>query len=97
MSWAIDFTGTKSDVAKKVTEELDKVATRYEGKEEAKDVLAAKERILAIVQAVALTKEPSELPGWNAVSVRAAGSHSLTENGIAEAKMTFTISRKHVD
>lgn len=96
MSWAIDVKGSKSDVAEMVTKQLDGVAKNYEGKEEANDVLFAKERILALVKAVALTKEPSSLPGWNAVSVKASGSHSLTENGIAKAEMTITVCRVHV-
>lgn len=52
MSWSIDVVGTKSDVVKKVTEQLDKVAASYEGKEEGKDVVAVKERILSIVEAM---------------------------------------------
>lgn len=93
MSWAIDVTGTKSEVSEKVTEQLDAVAARYEGKEEAKDVRVAKERILAIVEAVDLAEEGS---AWNAISVRAAGSHAISERGITHAQMTFAIWRKHV-
>lgn len=52
MSWSIDVVGTKSDVVKKVTEQLDKVAASYEGKEEGKDIVAVKERILSIVEAM---------------------------------------------
>lgn len=54
MRWRIDVTGTKSGVAKQVTEQLDQIATNrdaaIEGKDLVKDVLAAKERILAIVE-----------------------------------------------
>lgn len=34
MSWAIEITGTKKAVAKKVIEQLDKIAAGYAGKEE---------------------------------------------------------------
>jgi hypothetical protein len=91
MSWAISMVGTKSDVSAKAAAELDKIAANYEGKEEAKDVLAAKERILAIVEAVDLEE------GWNAISVKATGSHSLSDKGITKAEMTIAIWRKHVD
>jgi hypothetical protein len=94
MSWSIDVTGSKSDVAEKVTNQLDKIAERYKGNEEGKDVLVAKERILAIVQAVDL---PASGFGPNVVHVKAAGSHILNENGISSAQMTFIIARKRVD
>jgi hypothetical protein len=49
MRWRIDVTGTKSGVAKQVTEQLDQIAAGFEGKEVVKDVIVAKERILALV------------------------------------------------
>ncbi|HMI84856.1 MAG TPA: hypothetical protein VK550_12235 [Polyangiaceae bacterium] len=52
MSWSIDVVGTKSDVVEEVTEQLDKIAASYDGKEEGKDVVAVKERILSIVEAM---------------------------------------------
>jgi hypothetical protein len=97
MSWSIDVTGTKSAVVKKVTEQLDKIAANYEGKEEAKDVLAAKERILALVAAVDL--EPAEEgkpPSPNAIQVKASGSHALTAKGIDGARMSINVTRAHL-
>jgi hypothetical protein len=97
MSWSIDVTGTKSAVVKKVTEQLDKIAASYEGKEEAKDVLAAKERILALVGAVDL--EPAEEgkpPSPNAIQVKANGSHALTAKGIDGARMSINVTRTHL-
>jgi hypothetical protein len=147
MSWAIDVTGTKSAVAKKVTEQLDKIAASYEGTEEAKDVhvakerilaivadmdlepgstvakkvtkmaeqldkiaksaasqkekdkekakevmLAAKERILAIVDAVDLEAD-ADGPAWNAIQVKANGTHNLSAKGIVDARMAISVIR----
>lgn len=94
MSWVIDMTGTKSAVAIKVTEQLDRIAKNYDGKEEAKDVILAKIRILALVAAVDL---PEKSPEWNAVKVTGSGSHKLTAGGIAEAHMTISVKRTLID
>ena len=69
MSWSVSIVGTKAAVAKKAAEAFDAAAKNYEGKEEAKDVLAAKERAL-----VALAEAPAN--GGNGVSVEANGSRS---------------------
>jgi uncharacterized tellurite resistance protein B-like protein len=94
MSWVIDMTGTKSSVANKVTEQLDRIAKNYDGKQEAKDVLLAKERILALVAALDLPEKSTE---WNAVRVTGSGSHTLTANGIADAHVTFSVKRTRID
>ena len=97
MSWAIDVTGTKSAVVKKVTEELDKIAAQYEGKEEAKDVLAAKERILALVAAIDLeTPQVGAAAPPNAIQVKANGSHALTAKGLDGARMSINVTRTHL-
>lgn len=87
MSWSIEVVGTKAGVAKHVAESLDKTAKMYEGKEEAKDVHAAKERILAAVEAMDL-----EGQGY-AVKVSASGSQSWTGKGAVYAVMRIEISR----
>lgn len=147
MSWAIDVTGTKSAVAKKVTEQLDKIAASYGKEEEAKDVLVAKERILAIVATMDLEPESTvvkkvtkmaeqldkiakaaasakdkdkekakedvlaakerilaiveamdleadaEGPAWNAIQVKANGTHNLSAKGIVDARMAISVMR----
>ncbi len=146
MSWSINVTGTKSAVAKKVTELVEKVAaspqvieqnltaakaklsstqseatadpkasadqkkavaalkltvadlsTRLiEAKEDASDVLVAKERILALVSSLVLEPDASDepnTPAWNAVEVKAAGSRDLSEKGIVGARMAFSVVR----
>lgn len=103
MSWVIDITGSKSGVANKVTEQLDRIAKTYEGKEEANDIVMAKERILALVSAIELPEKSTE---WNAVKVTASGSHKLTTPRLVDGKMiygidsahvTFSVKRTHVD
>lgn len=100
MSWSINVTGTKSVVAKQVTEQLDRVAASYEGKEEGKDILAVKERILSIVGAMDLhiegaTKAQIERgEGEYAVIVRANGSHAWDASGIHGANFAMAIGRR---
>lgn len=90
MSWSIDVAGTKNGVVKNVTEQLDKAAASYDGKEEAKDVVAVKERILSIVEAVDVRDEGA---GEYAVYVKANGSHAWNANGILSAHFVVTIGR----
>jgi hypothetical protein len=92
MSWGIEITGSKAGVAKKVVEQLDKIATTYQGKEEGKDVLAAKERILATIEALELGVDKHGFD-WNAVIVKASGSHSVSDKGIWSATMTISVTR----
>jgi hypothetical protein len=90
MSWSIDVVGTKSAVLKKVTEHLDKAAASYEGKEEGKDIVAVKERILAIVEAMEVSDDPEE----RAVFVKANGSHTLmSDNKIVVANLAMRVGR----
>ncbi len=94
MSWGIDVTGTKAGALKKVAEQLDRIAATYEGKEEGKDVLAAKERIVSLVEALALGPDQYGTD-WNAVNVKAGGSHSTTsgDKPLLSATMQITVSR----
>lgn len=99
MSWAIDVVGTKSDVVQKVTEQLDKVAASYEGKEEGKDVVAVKARILSIVEAMDMrgdedTSDKSEEGEEKfAIYVKANGSHAWNGRGIVVANLEMRVGR----
>lgn len=92
MSWSIEYTGSKEGVKAKVVEQLDKVAASYDGKAEAKDVLAAKERIVALVDALDLGTDAYGTV-WNAVKVSANGSHSWTEKGVTSANFQVSVVR----
>ncbi len=94
MSWGISITGTRKAVIAKVSAQLDKIAAGYEGKEEANDVRAAKDRILAIVDGLELCTDQYGVE-WNAVDVKAGGSHSTVgnEGKIISATMQITVSR----
>lgn len=94
MSWSIEVTGTKAGAAKKVSEGLDKIAANYKGQEEAKDVLAAKERILSLIAAADLTSDG--YADWNVVIVKAGGSHSVSAKGIMNASMQLSVVRSSV-
>lgn len=91
MSWSIEITGTKEGVAKKAAEQLDKIAASYAGKEEGKDVLAVKERVLALVAACDLVSD--SYTTWNAVNVKANGSHSQTPTGILGGSFQVAVTR----
>ncbi len=91
MSWSIEVTGTKEGVKTKVAEQMDKIAAGYAGKEEGHDVLSAKDRIVALVDACDLT--PESYANWNAVIVKANGSHSTTGKGIASASFQVQVTR----
>jgi hypothetical protein len=92
MSWGIEITGTKEGAAKKVAESFDKMAANYAGKEEGKDIIAAKDRILALIDACDLTTDPYGM-GWNAVNVKASGSHGWTDKGLTTASMQINVTR----
>jgi hypothetical protein len=91
VSWSIEFTGSKSGVSAAVTEALDKVAASYEGKEEAKDVLACKDRILSLIAATQLSKDG--YTDWNPVIVKASGSHTTFTDGIGAASFQVSVTR----
>jgi hypothetical protein len=104
MSWSIDVVGTKKDVMQKVTEQLDKVAASYDGKEEGKDVVAVKDRILSIVEAMdgdeekaAPTKAekaaPTKATEEFAIYVKANGSHAWSGDKIVVANLEMRIGR----
>lgn len=87
MSWGFEFTGTQTAVKAAVAVECDKVAANYAGKEEGKDVLAVKDRLLSLIGAMAFDEYS------NSVLVKASGSHSSTSDGILGASFTVSIQR----
>lgn len=91
MSWSIEVTGTKLGAAKKVAAEMDKIAANYSGQAEAGDVLAVKERLLAIIDASDLSDGY-----FNCVVVKANGSHATGAKGLLGASCTFSVSRTAV-
>lgn len=91
MSWGIEHTGTKDAVIAAVTTDLDRTAKSYEGKEEAKDVLSAKERIVSLINALDLSKDT--YTDWNGVTVKANGSHSTSGAGVSSASFNVSVVR----
>ena len=94
MSWSIDITGTKAGASKKVAEQLDKQAASCGDKEEAKDVLFAKERILSLIEAMQLASDG--YVDWNVVIVKANGLHSSGATGLMSATMQISVARSNV-
>lgn len=80
MSWSIQRTGTREAVATAVAADLDKSAAQYEGHEEQKDILAAKERILAVIAGLDMTPD-TWCPVYG-VQVTASGSASKYSSNI---------------
>jgi hypothetical protein len=87
MSWYIDVVGTKAGVARHVTEKLAHAEAMYAGKPEGDDVRAAKERILALIEACDLESDTY------AVKVSARGSHSWNTKGLMSASMSIEVTR----
>lgn len=91
MSWSIKLTGTKAGASKEVAAQMDKIAAQYAAKPEADDVVAAKARILALIEAADLT--PDAYTKWNALDIAASGSHSTTDKGVTSASMQLSVAR----
>jgi hypothetical protein len=88
MSWGYEKTGTPDALVKDVTASLDKTAETYKGKPEADDVIACKDRILALIAACDFSDG-----NCNAVSVKANGSHSTSSKGIYSANFNVAVTR----
>jgi hypothetical protein len=88
MSWGYEKTGTPAAAVKDATAYFDKTAESYKGTPEADDVLACKERVIALVNACDLSKD------GNAVFVKANGSHYATGGGkIGNASFQVNVQR----
>lgn len=91
MSWGFEFTGTKAGVAKAVEAECARIAKDYEGKPEADDVLSVMDRALKLIDAMDLKSDP--FVNWNAVVVKASGSHSTYGAGLVLANFSLSVQR----
>ncbi len=93
MSWSVDVTGSKAGASRRVTDLLDKAAASYLGRAEADDVRFAKERILALINACDLSTDG--YTNWNAVVVKANGSHCTTGSDglITTANLQISVTR----
>jgi hypothetical protein len=88
MSWSYEKTGTPDAVIKDVTAYFDATAKTYDQTPEGADVIACKERVIALVNACDLRD------GANAVLVKANGSHYSTGPGkIGNASFSVTVQR----
>jgi hypothetical protein len=91
MSWSFEHSGTREAVVQAATENLDKLAASYSGKEEGNDLVAIKERVLALVGALDLTSD-----GVHGVLVKGYGSHSIGSAGLWSANFSLQVSRTHL-
>lgn len=78
MSWSVYKTGTKEKVRAACEAEFDRCAKMYEGQEEEKDVLAAKERTLSAIDGLNVAADPYSGGGDYGVDVAASGSRGTT-------------------
>ena len=94
MSWGIDQTGTKEGLLKSVPGAFDQAVANYAGKPEADDIVAAKERALALVSSLDLSVDGST--DWNAATVKANGSHSMGLKGLQSANFALSVVRTSI-
>jgi hypothetical protein len=79
MSWSVYATGPKATVIESITSNFDTQAANYTGEREreGKDILACKERVLALIEDLDL--EPNEYsPQGYEVAISCHGSHSTS-------------------
>lgn len=86
------MSGSKEGVKARVIAQLDKTAEQYKATPEGADVVAAKDRILALIDACALGPD-AHGTDWNAVKVAASGSHAWTDKGIQTASFKVEVTR----
>jgi hypothetical protein len=87
MSWSIAATGTKDEVKAMIASQAQSAAANYAGKPEADDVVAAKDRVLALVDALVVKD-------GEAVGANAYGSHSVDQDGLRSASASFSVSAR---
>lgn len=90
MSWGYEKTGTRSALILDATTYFDNAAEMYKGQAEADDILACKDRVVALVAACILDETA------NAVTVKASGSHSTSSKGIFNASFSVSVVRVHL-
>ena len=91
MSWSVSIGGKKEEAREKIAAQFDSEAKRYEGGEEGKDVLAMKERVLALIDAIDCT--PDDMTPRPGISVSCWGSHSTVNGKISSAQASISVSR----
>jgi hypothetical protein len=95
MSWSIEITGSKEGVVQAVAEQLGHMAANYEGSEEARDIVLAKDRILALIGALELGKDSYGVE-WNGIRVVAKGSQLRSGSGIVSANFDVLVVRTNL-
>lgn len=84
MSWSVYKTGTKDKVRAACEAEFDRCAKMYEGKEEERDVRAAKECALSAIDELDMSSTAYDPPGSTyGVDVKANGSRGSYSTTIA--------------
>jgi len=91
MSWGYEKTGTPAAVIKDVNDSFERMAASYKDMPEGADILACRDRIVALVNGMDLTSDGYTNP--NAVLVKAGGSHSTTGKGLANASFSVQVQR----
>lgn len=87
MSWSVNTGGmTREDAKRTLAQHYDSSAALYAGKEEQKDVLAVKDRVLSLIDAL-------DLADGDAISVTSYGSHTWSEKGVLSATFAVTVAR----
>jgi hypothetical protein len=77
MSWSLSESGSKDNVREACTIAFDLSAKQYAGKEEEKDVLAVKERVLSAIDALDVAPDGYAEKGYS-VKVNAYGSRGAS-------------------
>lgn len=96
MSWAIEITGTKEGAKRATSEQFDKIGTSYAGKPEGDDIAACRARVIALIDACDLTPDVYGTR-WNAVVVKASGSHGWTDKGLTTASFQVSVTRTVIE
>ena len=91
MSWGYDRTGTREALLADIDAAFPKMAALYAGKPEADDITECATRAKALVAACDLSKD--SYVDWNAVTVKASGSHSAGPGGVFNASFTLSVVR----
>jgi hypothetical protein len=76
MSWSVLKMGTREKVRLAVEADFDKHARSYEGTEEERDLIAAKERVLSAIDATSVAGDSYSPDGYG-VSVDCSGTRSV--------------------
>jgi hypothetical protein len=92
MSWGYEKTGTRDALLADIAVQFPKMAAGYNGNAEADDIVTCAGRAAALIAAMVLGKDSSDYE-WNAIVVKANGSHSTTTGGPISANFTLSVQR----